>query len=116
MLAAAERGTPGEVYNVGASNEWPNLEIVKTILWLMDRPEDLIRYVKDRPGHDRRYAIDSSKAQRELGWRPAMDFGAGLRQTVDWFLKNEPWWRAVMSGEYLSYYEKNYAGKIALFV
>ena len=113
VLAAAEKGTPGEVYNVGASNEWPNIEIVKTILKLLGKGEDLIRYVKDRPGHDRRYAIDSSKAQRELGWAPSVDFGEGLRQTVEWYLKNEPWWRAVMSGEYLKYYEKNYAGKMA---
>ena len=76
------------------------------------RVEDQIRYVKDRPGHDRRYAIDSSKAQRELGWAPTYEFGEGLRQTVQWYLDREPWWRAVMSGEYMKYYEKNYADKM----
>ena len=113
VLAAAERGQAGEVYNVGASNEWPNIEIVKTILRLLGKDETQIRYVKDRPGHDRRYAIDSAKAQRELGWAPTVDFASGLRQTVDWYLANEPWWRGVMSGEYMKYYEKNYAGKMA---
>jgi dTDP-glucose 4,6-dehydratase len=113
VLAAAERGKPGEVYNVGASNEWPNIEIVKTILRLLGKDEGLIRYVKDRPGHDRRYAIDSSKARRELGWAPTVDFAEGLRQTVAWYQANEPWWRRVMSGEYMNYYAKNYAGKMA---
>jgi dTDP-glucose 4,6-dehydratase len=91
MLAAAERGWAGEVYNVGARNEWPNIEIVKTILKLVNRPESLIRYVQDRPGHDRRYAIDPSKAQRELGWAPTANFGEGLKQTVQWYLEHEPW-------------------------
>jgi len=112
VLAAAERGRPGEVYNVGASNEWPNIEIVKTILKLLGCPESLIRYVKDRPGHDRRYAIDSSKARRELGWAPRVEFGEGLRQTVAWYLDHKPWWRNVISGEYLNYYQKNYADKM----
>lgn len=112
VLAAGERGTPGEVYNIGASNEWANIDIVKLILKTLDKPESLIRYVKDRPGHDRRYAIDSSKAQRELGWSPAVSFDEGIAQTIQWYLKNEPWWRNVMTGEYMKYYEKNYAAKL----
>ncbi len=112
IMAVAQRGRPGEVYNIGSNNEWPNIEIVKRILQVMDRPESLIRYVKDRPGHDRRYAIDAAKAHDELGWVPAVDFAAGLEQTVRWYLDNEPWWQNVISGGYLKYYEANYAHRL----
>ncbi len=112
VLAALESGTPGEVYNIGADNEWPNIEIVKLILKLLGKPESLIRYVKDRPGHDRRYAIDSAKARRELGWAPRVDFPAGIEAAIRWYVDNEPWWRRVMSGEYQAYFEKNYAAKM----
>jgi dTDP-glucose 4,6-dehydratase len=112
VLAATERGRPGEIYNVGAGNEWPNIEIVKLLLKTLGKPESLIQYVKDRPGHDRRYAIDPSKAIRELSWRPTVDFADGLRQTIDWYLANERWWRRVMTGEYQQYYEKNYGSKV----
>ena len=112
LLAVAERGTPGEVYNLGSQNEWPNIEIVKTILIHLDRPESLIRYVKDRPGHDRRYAIDPTKTKRELGWTAQTNFAQGLPATIEWYLANQPWWERVMSGEYMKYYEKNYAPKM----
>lgn len=103
-----EKGRSGEVYNIGGSNEWHNLMLVKELLHILNKPESLITFVKDRPGHDRRYAIDASKIQRELGWRPSYDFAAGLRQTVDWYVKHEDWWRRVKSGEYQSYYKKQY--------
>jgi dTDP-glucose 4,6-dehydratase len=112
VLAATEKGRAGEVYNFGAENECPNIEIVKLILGGLGKPESLIQYVKDRPGHDRRYAIDATKARTELGWSPTVTFAEGLRETIDWYLKNERWWRRVMTGEYQKYYEKNYAGKM----
>ncbi|MEN6627065.1 MAG: dTDP-glucose 4,6-dehydratase [Candidatus Sumerlaeia bacterium] len=112
VLAVAENGRPGEVYNIGSDNEWANIDIVKTLLKLLGKPESLIRYVKDRPGHDRRYAIDAAKVHAELGWRPRIDFESGLAKTIEWYKANEPWWRRVMSGEYMKYYEKNYASKM----
>lgn len=112
VLAAAERGVAGEVYNIGSSNEWPNIEIVKRLLRHVGKPESLIRYVKDRPGHDQRYAIDSTKARRELGWEPKVGFDQGLAETVRWYLENKAWWQNVMSGEYQQFYEKNYAQKM----
>lgn len=104
-------GKPGEVYNIGGNNERTNLEIVKTILKMLDKPENLIRYVKDRPGHDRRYAIDASKMKRELGWEPGYTFEQGIRETVDWYLQNRDWWQAIKSGSYRTYYEKMYGGR-----
>lgn len=106
------KGKIGEVYNIGGNNEWYNIDIVKIILKLLNKTEEQISYVKDRPGHDRRYAIDSSKIKTELGWKPAYDFENGIAETINWYVKNENWWRKVMSGEYLKYYEKNYSGKI----
>jgi dTDP-glucose 4,6-dehydratase len=103
-----QRGVPGEVYNIGGNNEWNNIDIVKLILKLVGRPETLISYVKDRLGHDRRYAIDPSKIRQDLQWEPAHTFERGLQETVDWYLANEPWWRRVMSGEYRDYYRKMY--------
>ena len=111
LAAILERGEPGQVYNIGGSNEWPNLEIVKLILKLLGKPESLIRYVKDRPGHDRRYAIDSSKLQKALGWAPAIPFDQGLRQTLDWYRGHEAWWSRIKSGAYREYYERMYAGR-----
>jgi dTDP-glucose 4,6-dehydratase len=103
-----EKGKKGEVYNIGGSNEWHNLALVKELLRILKKSESLITFVKDRPGHDRRYAIDASKIKRELGWEPRYDFSAGLRQTVQWYLENESWWRRVKSGEYQKYYQEQY--------
>lgn len=107
-----ENGKVGEVYNIGASNEMPNIEIIKLILKNLRKPEDLIQFVKDRPGHDRRYAIDSSKIQNELGWKPEFNFDSAIEHTIDWYLKNKNWWERIISGEYQSYYKKQYTDRI----
>lgn len=112
ILAVLEKGKNGDVYNIGGNNEWYNIDIVKLILKLLGKSEDNITYVKDRPGHDRRYAIDSSKIMNELGWAPKYQFPEGIEKTIQWYRDNEQWWREVMSGEYLKYYEKNYSTKI----
>jgi dTDP-glucose 4,6-dehydratase len=104
-----EAGRDGQVYNIGGRSERPNLEIVRTILAKLGKPESLIRFVTDRPGHDRRYAIDSTKIETELGWKPERTLDEGLATTVQWYRNNEPWWRAVQSGEYRGWYERNYA-------
>lgn len=104
-------GTDGEVYNIGGHNERTNLEVVKTILRQLDKPESLITYVRDRPGHDMRYAIDPTKIHRELGWLPATKFDDGIRRTVEWYLSNRPWWQHILAGEYQNYYERMYAGR-----
>ncbi len=106
------KGKIGEVYNIGGNNEWYNIDIVRIILKLLGKSEDQISYVKDRPGHDRRYAIDSTKIQNELGWKPAFQFENGIEATIKWYVENENWWRKVMSGEYMKYYEKNYSSKM----
>jgi dTDP-glucose 4,6-dehydratase len=108
---ALHRGRPGEVYNIGAGEEHPNLELVRGILGLLGKPESLVRYVADRPGHDRRYAIDSSKARRELGWAPQVDFARGLAETVEWYVANRPWWEKIKSGEYREYYARMYGAR-----
>jgi dTDP-glucose 4,6-dehydratase len=106
------RGAPGEVYNIGGNNEITNRKITEIILREMGKPWDqFVQYVKDRPGHDRRYAIDAGKIQRELGWVPKHRFEEAIRTTIDWYRKNESWWRAIKSGEYLKYYEMQYAGR-----
>lgn len=102
------RGQAGEVYNIGGNNERTNIELVKTILRLLGSSEELIQFVTDRPGHDRRYAIDAGKIKRELGWEPQVRFEEGIALTVKWYLEHEPWWRAIISGEYQSYYKKLY--------
>jgi len=102
------KGRSGEVYNIGGRNERTNLEVVKTILAELGKPESLIRFVKDRPGHDRRYAIDASKIQRELGWKPKYDYETGIRETIRWYLTNLDWMNKVVSGEYLQYYARQY--------
>jgi dTDP-glucose 4,6-dehydratase len=112
ILAVLEKGKYGEVYNIGGNNEWYNIDIVKLILEKLGKSEDQITYVKDRPGHDRRYAIDSSKIMNELGWAPKYQFPEGIEKTIKWYLDNQNWWRKVMSGEYLNYFEKNYSSKI----
>jgi dTDP-glucose 4,6-dehydratase len=106
------KGMPGEVYNIGGNNETTNRKITETILKEMGKDWDAsVQYVKDRPGHDRRYAIDASKIQRELGWSPKHKFDEAIRTTIDWYRQNESWWRAIKSGEYLKYYEQQYAGR-----
>ncbi len=106
--AAWRRGTPGEVYNFGGKCEKTNLDLTYTLLDLLGKPRTLIRYVKDRPGHDRRYAIDCAKAERELGWAPAWTFERGIRETIDWYAANASWVAGIKTKEYLSYYQKQY--------
>ncbi len=109
VWAAYKRGKAGEIYNFGGASEKPNIEVVKTLLAILNKPESLIAYVKDRPGHDRRYAIDFSKSARELGWQPKETFESGLKKTVQWYVDNAEWLERVRSGAYLAYYEKQYA-------
>lgn len=104
-------GRIGEVYNVGGHNERTNIEVVKTILSELDKPESLIGYVTDRPGHDRRYAIDPEKITGELGWSPATCFDDGIHKTVQWYLNNRSWWENILSGDYQSYYTKMYGNR-----
>jgi dTDP-glucose 4,6-dehydratase len=103
-----QKGQPGQIYNIGGGNEKTNLELIHKLLELLDKPRSLMQFVTDRPAHDRRYALDCSKITAELDWKPAYSFEKGLRATVDWYLKNEPWWRSIKSGEYAKYYEKMY--------
>ena len=111
VLAAAERGTSGHVYNFGARNERANLEIVERIAKTVSGSTELIRFVTDRPGHDWRYAMDPSKAELELGWKAEIPFEEGLGQTIQWYLDNEAWWRPIMSGEYRQFYDRWYGGR-----
>ncbi len=111
LRSILEAGEPGRVYNVGADNEQTNLFIVESILAHLGQPKDLISYVADRPGHDRRYAMDSERLRGELGWRPQVDFEKGLAETVDWYLENRGWWERILSGEYRDYYERQYGGR-----
>lgn len=106
--AARRAGKVGEVYNFGGRCERTNLVLTHTLLDILGKPRSLIRYVKDRPGHDRRYAIDCSKAERELGWRPTISFEQGLKDTVQWYKEHTEWVARIRSGEYLKYYEKQY--------
>jgi dTDP-glucose 4,6-dehydratase len=105
---ALEKAKPGSIYNVSSGVSQPNLKIVRTILQLLGKPESLIQYVQDRPGHDRRYALDSSKIQRELGWSPLVSFEDGVRRTIEWYKANTEWLRHARSGEYRKYYERHY--------
>ncbi|HEX9657292.1 MAG TPA: dTDP-glucose 4,6-dehydratase [Bacteroidota bacterium] len=103
-----QRGVPGETYNIGGNNEWKNIDIVKLILQKLNKPERLISFVKDRAGHDRRYAIDASKISSSLGWNPVHTFEKGISDTIDWYLRNQTWCQRVMSGEYQQYYKMMY--------
>jgi dTDP-glucose 4,6-dehydratase len=105
------KGETGNIYNIGASNEKANIEIVKLILAILGKPESLIRYVTDRPGHDRRYAIDSGKITGQLGYKPSVDFAQGMRETVEWYVDNKEWWERIKTGAYLEYYEKMYGSR-----
>jgi dTDP-glucose 4,6-dehydratase len=106
--AVLERGRVGEVYNIGGNNEWKNIDIVRLILAAVGKPDKLITFVKDRPGHDKRYAINATKVMNELGWAPSHSFEDGLRETVTWYVNNHPWWQHVISGEYQEYYRVMY--------
>jgi dTDP-glucose 4,6-dehydratase len=108
---AWRKGKAGEVYNFGGRCEMPNLHLTHKLLELLGKPKTLIKYVQDRPGHDRRYAIDCSRAERDLGWAPTVTFEQGLRETIDWYRANQPWVNQVRSGEYLKYYEKQYGNR-----
>lgn len=104
------KGKDGEVYNIGGNNEKANIEIVKLIIGTLGKSEDLIKYVKDRPGHDRRYAIDNTKITSELGWEPAYTFEEGMKETIQWYLENSKWIENIISGDYANYYDKMYTG------
>ena len=105
------KGQEGEVYNVGGHNERTNLDVVKTVLRELGKPESLITFVTDRPGHDRRYAIDPSKIHAELGWLPRTKFDDGIHQTVQWYLDNRQWWEHILAGEYQNYYQAMYGNR-----
>ncbi|WP_312654083.1 dTDP-glucose 4,6-dehydratase [Proteiniclasticum sp.] len=104
------KGKDGEVYNIGGNNEKANIEIVKLIIGTLGKTEDLIKYVKDRPGHDRRYAIDNTKITTEFGWEPAYTFEQGMKETIQWYLENTKWIENIISGDYANYYDKMYTG------
>jgi len=113
ILAVLRKGREGEIYNIGGNRSLPNLDVVRKVLALTGKPESLIRYVTDRPGHDRRYALSSEKLMRETGWAPEMDFETGLARTIAWYRENAAWVARVRSGEYLTYYERNYGGRVS---
>ncbi|EHL15463.1 dTDP-glucose 4,6-dehydratase [Peptoanaerobacter stomatis] len=108
IYTVLEKGKIGEVYNIGGNNEKANIEIVKLIINIIGKSEDLIEYVKDRPGHDRRYAIDNTKITSQLGWEPSYTFEQGISETIKWYLNNEEWLSKITSGEYLKYYKNMY--------
>ena len=103
-----QKGQPGQIYNIAAGAEKTNLELIHTLLNVMGKPKELTTFVKDRPGHDRRYSLDASKIGQELGWKPLYPFEKALKNTVQWYISHEPWWRQIKSGEYAKYYERMY--------
>lgn len=111
ILSVLRGGRDGEIYNIGGNRSLPNMDVVRQVLALTGKPESLIQYVTDRPGHDRRYALSSEKLMRETAWQPLMDFETGLGRTIDWYRANSPWIERVRSGAYRSYYEKNYGNR-----
>jgi dTDP-glucose 4,6-dehydratase len=111
--AVLTKGRPGEAYNVGGPDECENIEVVRRVLELTGRGEELIEYVTDRPGHDRRYSLASDKIRAELGWEPQVRFDDGIARTVDWYRDNEPWWEPIRSGEYREYYERQYGRSLS---
>jgi dTDP-glucose 4,6-dehydratase len=113
LTIALEKGKKGEVYNIGGGAERQNIQIVKLVLGLLNKPESLIKYVTDRPGHDKRYAIDPTKIKRELGWTPAHTFEKGLAETVQWYVDNRTWWERVTSGAYRQYFDSQYKHRLA---
>jgi len=115
VLMALERGKPGEVYNIGSGHEKTNLEVVREILRLMSKPDSLIHFVKDRPGHDRRYSIDCSKIRREWDWSSEIDFASGLATTIEWYRTHQDWVREIKDASYLSYYDRMYTRRDQTF-
>jgi len=113
ILAVLRQGREGEIYNIGGNRSLPNLDVVRQVLALTGKPESLIEYVTDRPGHDRRYALSSEKLMGETGWRPVMEFETGLARTIEWYRSHAAWVARVRSGEYRTYYERNYGDRIA---
>jgi dTDP-glucose 4,6-dehydratase len=111
ILSVLRKGRDGEIYNIGGNRSLPNLDVVRQVLKLTGKPESLIKYVKDRPGHDRRYALSSEKLMRETGWSPVIPFEEGLARTIQWYRENSPWVARVKSGEYRAYYEHNYGNR-----
>ena len=111
--AALRNGEPGEVYNFGGNSELQNLELTFKLLDTLDKPRTLIRHVEDRAGHDFRYAIDTTRVEHELGWKPQMDFETGLRSTIDWYLANKDWAGRIQSGQYRDYYETQYGKRLS---
>ncbi|HEX8423797.1 MAG TPA: dTDP-glucose 4,6-dehydratase [Pyrinomonadaceae bacterium] len=112
IMLAYERGEAGGIYNIGARNERRNIEVIESILGALGKPASLIRYVKDRPGHDRRYAIDPAKAERELGWQPQETWESGLAKTIDWYAANTPWIARVRNGAYKDFYARQYGSEV----
>jgi len=106
------KGKEGEIYNVGGNNERSNIEVVRTILKEIGKSESLIKFVKDRPGHDRRYALDITKIKEELGWAPSISFEEGLKSTIKWYLENRDWWEEIINGEYMNYYQRMYSERL----
>jgi dTDP-glucose 4,6-dehydratase len=109
---AYEKGGSGEVYNIGSRNERPNIDVVMSLLDALGKPHSLIKYVTDRPGHDRRYAIDPTKAETELGWKPQVTWDDGLSRTIDWYRENQAWVDHVRSGDYRNYYQHMYGKRL----
>ncbi|MEC0227960.1 dTDP-glucose 4,6-dehydratase [Paenibacillus alba] len=106
------KGVDGEVYNIGGNNERTNIQIIQTILHELNKPESLMQFVKDRPGHDRRYGIDATKITNELGWKPKHNFETGIHETIRWYLENQDWWKRIQTGEYQKYFNEQYASRL----
>lgn len=111
IIDVLEKGKPGDIYNIGGENEKTNLDTIRTIIDQVGASRELIEFVKDRPGHDRRYAIDPSRIKRELGWTPQMSFEEGIKLTIDWYMNNRQWWESIKSGQYQEYYRKMYGDR-----
>jgi len=111
ILSVLEKGKAGEIFNIAGGSERTNLEIVHALLTLLGKKKDMMKFVEDRPGHDRRYSLDDSKIRRELGWKPKYGFDEAITRTVEWYCKNEKWWHRIKTGEYLKYYERMYLGR-----